>query len=420
MLFVKECKKVLFSLTFLVYFLTVLAMYFTQFHSDNREALERPVSGSNDYGMISKEIPEILMPAAVDSLVSEYLSGSFTAYPYGFIKYVRLTEKKKTQIAGIISEVSGITVQELNSFEGFEQGSYIMDENGSFLYQEPVIPEVNIPEDLTYEHFRELMQEADRIIGGGSKYSDDYIVGNFSRVPQTYEDALTEYEQFLNEDKITGAYARLYCDYLGIVMAVLPVFVAASLANLDKKSRMEQLAYSRRISSTKLIFTRFIALVAVMMIPVILTAVIANNMVSSLYPGYAMDRFAIFRYALFWLVPNIMTASAVGMLVTELSSGLFAIFVQSAWWFTSVFSSAGRLTGGIGRFTLEMRHNSLMGRDIFFAQWENIVFNRAFYTVISLLGIALTAFVYEQKRRGVFNGLALKINRQSFKRQSKA
>ena len=420
MLFVKECKKVLFSLTFLVYFLTVLAMYFTQFHSDNREALERPVSGSNDYGMISKEIPEILMPAAVDSLVSEYLSGSFTAYPYGFIKYVRLTEKKKTQIAGIISEVSGITVQELNSFEGFEQGGYIMDENGSFLYQEPVIPEVNIPEDLTYEHFRELMQEADRIIGGGSKYSDDYIVGNFSRVPQTYEDALAEYEQFLNEDKITGAYARLYCDYLGIVMAVLPVFVAASLANLDKKSRMEQLAYSRQISSTKLIFTRFIALVAVMMIPVILTAVIANNMVSSLYPGYAMDHFAIFRYALFWLVPNIMTASAVGMLVTELSSGLFAIFVQGAWWFTSVFSSAGRLTGGIGKFTLDMRHNSLTGHDVFFAQWENIVFNRAFYTVISLLGIALTAFVYEQKRRGVFNGLALKINRQSFKRQPKA
>lgn len=420
MLFLKECKKVLFSLTFLIYFLTVLAMYFTQFHSDCDETLEMPVPGSNDYGMISKEIPEILMPAAVESLVSEYLSGSFTAYPYGFIKYVKLTEKKRTQIAEIISEVSGISTQELDSFEGFEQGGYIMDENGSFLYQEPVIPKANISEDLTYEHFRELMQEADRIIGGGSKYSDEFIVGNFSRVPQTYEDALAEYEQFLNEDKITGAYARLYCDYLGIVMAVLPVFVAASLANLDKKSRMEQLAYSRKISSAKLIFTRFIALVAVMMIPVILTAVIANNMVSSLYSGYTLDHFAIFRYALFWLVPNIMTASAVGMLVTEFSSGLLAIFLQGAWWFTSVFSSAGRLTGGIGKFTLDMRHNSLTGHDVFFAQWDNIVFNRIFFTAISFAGIALTVFIYEQKRRGIFNGLPLKINRQSFKRQPKA
>ena len=420
MLFIKECKKVLFSLTFLVFFITVLAMYFTQFHSDSREALEMPVPGYSDYGMITKEIPEILMPAAVDSLVSEYLSGSFIAYPYGFVKYVRLTENKKMQLAEIISEVSGITIQELDSFEGFEQGGYYMDENGYMIYQGPVIPEISIPADLTYEHFRELMKEADQIIGGGSKYSDEFIVGNFSRVPQTYEDALAEYEQFLNEDKITGAYARLYCDYLGIVMAILPVFVAAALANLDRKSRMEQLAYSRQISSVKLIFTRFVALVAVMMIPVILTAVIANNMVNSLYPDYAMDRFAIFRYALFWLTPNIMTASAIGMLVTEFSSGLLAIFVQGTWWFTSVFSSAGRLTGGIGRFTLDMRHNSLMDRDIFFAQWENIVFNRVFYTVLSLVGIALTAFIYEQKRRGIFNGLPLQINRQSFKRQPKA
>lgn len=419
MLFLKECKKVLFSLTFLVYFLTVLAMYFSQFQSDCNEALERPVPGYEDYGMISKEIPEILMSAAVDSLIGEYLSGSFTAYPYGFIKYVKLTENKKIQLAEIISEVSGITVQEINSFEGFEQGGYIMDEDGDFVYQEPVIPEVNIPIDLTYEHFRELMKKADRIIGGGSKYSDEYIVENFSRVPQTYEDALAEYEQFLTEDKITRAYARLYCDYLGIVIAVLPVFVAAALANLDRKSRMEQLAYSRKISSVKLIFTRFIALVAVMMIPLILTAVIANNMVNSLYPDYAMDRFAIFRYALFWLVPNIMVASTVGMLVTEFSSGLLAIFAQGAWWFASIFASTGELTGGIGRFTLVMRHNNLLKHDIFYAQWENIVFNRIFFTAISLVGIALTALIYEQKRRGIYNGLPLQINRKHFKRESK-
>lgn len=420
MLFIKECKKVLFSLTFLIYFITVLAMYFTQFHSDGREVLEMPVPGGDNYGMIAKEVPEIMIPAAVESLVGEYLSGSFTAYPYGFIKHVKLTENKKMQLAGIISEVSGITVQELDSFEGFEQGGYIMDENGDFLYIEPVIPEINIPEGLTYEHFRELMKEADRIIGGGSKYSDDFIVGNFSLVPQTYEDAFAEYERFLNEDKITGAYARLYCDYLGIDLAILPVFVAVALANLDKKSRMQQLAYARKISSAKLIFTRFAALVAVMMIPVVLTAVIAGTMVNSLYSDYAVDRLAIYRTAALWLVPNIMTASAVGMLVTELSSGLLAIFVQGAWWFTSIFASTGGLTGSIGRFTLVMRHNNLMEYDIFYAQWDKIVFNRIFFAVTSIIAIALTAFIYEQKRRGIFNGFSLQINWQNFKRKSKA
>ncbi|MCH5271550.1 MAG: hypothetical protein J1E83_12510 [Lachnospiraceae bacterium] len=396
MLFLKECKKVLFSLTFVIYCITALAMYFTQFHGDIGAPLEAPAPGRDDYGMTAKEIPELLMPEAVWSLITEYYSGSFTAYPYGFIKHVKLTEKQKARMEEIILEVSGLTMQELEAHEYFK-----------------------IPEDLTYEHFRELMREADKIIGGGSKYGDNFIVGNFSYVPKTYEDALLEYEQFLYEDKITGAYARLYCDYLGIIVSVLPVFVAAALANRDKKSRMEQLIFARKISSVKLIFTRFFSLTAIMLTPVVITAVIAQIKVNSIYPNGTMDSFALFKYAAFWLVPNIMAASAVGMLITEIASGLLAIFIQGVWWITSISAATSGLTGRIGKFTLIMRHNSLMGYDAFFDRWENIVFNRIFFTVVSILGIALTAFIYEQKRKGVFNVL-FKINFQNSKRQSKA
>lgn len=372
-------------------------MYFTQFHGDIGAPLEAPVPGRDDYGMVAKEIPELLMPEAVWSLITEYYSGSFTAYPYGFIKYVKLTEKQKARMEEIILEVSGLTMQELDAHTYFE-----------------------IPEDLTYERFRELMKEADRIIGGGSKYSDNFIVGNFSYVPKTYEDALSEYKQFLYEDKITGAYARLYCDYLGIIVAILPVFVAAALTNLDKKSRMEQLVFARKISSTKLIFTRFFSLVTTMLTPIVITAVIAQIKVNNLYPNYTMNNLAIFGYAAFWLVPNIMVASAVGMLITETASSLLAIFIQGVWWIASISAATSGLTGKIGKFTLVMRHNSLMGYDAFFNRWENIVFNRIFFIVVSILGIALTAFIYEQKRKGFFNGFLSQINFQNSKRQSKA
>ena len=96
MLFFKECKKVIFSLSFVIYCIVVLAFYFSQFQSDSRTPLEKPVPGRDNYGMIEKEIPEILMPAAIDSLVGEYLSDSFTAYPYGFYKSVRLKERNKS------------------------------------------------------------------------------------------------------------------------------------------------------------------------------------------------------------------------------------------------------------------------------------------------------------------------------------
>lgn len=416
MLFSKECKKVLFSFAFLIYLVVVFAMYVTQFHSDVN-VIEKPVMGQEDYGTIAKEVPEILMPAAINSLVSEYLAENFTAYPYGFVKHVHLKEKQKTRMAEIIHEISGITPEELNDFKDFEQSDYFVDENGQVTYYEANIPEIMIPESLTYERFRELMEEADEIIGGGSKYSKEFIVDNFSYVPKTYDDALTEYEQFINQDKITGAYARLYCDYLGIILSILPVFVAAAFTNLDKKSGIGQLIYSRKISSSKLIFTRYFSMITILLIPVIITALIAHTKVKSIYPDAVLDNTAILRYMLFWLVPNIMTASAVGMLMTELTSGILAIFIQGTWWISSVFT-ADSLTGSIGKFTLVMRHNSLSGYDIFNAQWNDIIFNRIFFTVCSILAVLLTSVIYELKRRGVFNGY--QINIRNFKNQSEA
>lgn len=418
MLYLKECKKVIFSLTFLIYAVVVFLMYSSQFDYDNREPLERPVQGLADYGMVAKEVPEILMPAAIEGLVEEYLSGSFNAYPYGFIKYVRLKEDEKSDMAEIIYELSGITPEELNSFENYEPGGYIMDENGYIIYSEPNLPAINIPDDLTYEHFRELMDEADRIIGGGSRYSDSYIVGNFSLVPKTYEDALEEYNLFFTEDHIIGGYARLYCDYLGIVVAILPVFVAASLTGLDKKSHMEQLLYTRKISSMKLIITRFLALISVMMVPVLLTAFDAYIDIKALYPENDLNVMILLQYVFCWLGPNLTAAAAMGMLVTECTSGLVAIFVQGAWWFYSIFASTGGLTGAIGKFTFVMRHNNLLKYDIFIAQMDDIIFNRIFYTVLSIIIVLLTVFIHSQKRRGFFNGMGIFV--KNIKRKSKA
>lgn len=409
MLFFKECKKVLFSLTFLIYCIAVIAMYFTQFHNDCKEPILAPLQGQESYGMVAKEIPDILMPAATESLVSGYLSGSYTAYPIGFYKNVHLNEKKKQKMAEIITEISGISKEELDNFTNYEEGGFYIDDNGEMAQLESNLPEINIPQNLTYEHFRELMREADDIIGGGSEYSDENIVGNFSLVPKTYEDALTEYNKFLNEDKITGAYARLFCDYMGIVLAILPVFAAVSIAALDKKSHMEQLAYSRKISSVKLIFTRYFALVTLLLIPVAITALIANFKVCGMYPDNSTDIFAIFKYSAVWLIPNIMTAAAVGLLLTELTSSLLAIFIQGIWWFTSIFTAKDGLTGCIGKFTLVVRHNSLYELDTFMNNFNNFLYNRIFYTVISIIAIAFTAFIYEQKRRGIFNGYSFRF-----------
>lgn len=407
-LFFKECKKVIFSMTFLLYVIVVFAMYSSQYNSD-REPLVQPTAGMEDYGTVAKEVPEILMPNAIEGLINEYLSGSFTAYPIGFYKNVKLNEKKSNRLCDIIYELSGITKEQLDNFADYDEGgayNAVPDGNGGFTLSvtEPVLPEIKIPENLTYERFRELMRQADKIIGGGSDYSDDYIIGNFSRVPKTYEDALDEYNDIIYNEKISPAYARLFCDYSCIDLAIMPVFVAAALAAKDKKSRMEQLVYSRKISSARLVLTRFAALTAVMLIPVIITVIHAHIGVAEMYKGYEIDNFAFAKYSAMWLIPNVLLATAMGMLLTEIFSPLIAIFVQGAWWFGSIFASSGGLTGSITSFVLVPRHNSLYKADLFAETFRQFTFNRIFYTVLSVVLITVTVIVYEIKRRGGFNG----------------
>ncbi|MDE6796965.1 MAG: ABC transporter permease [Ruminococcus sp.] len=406
MLFFKECKKILFSLTFIIYIVAVVGFNFTQFSPDSDRKIEKPAPNLADYGTIAKEVPEILMPEATEGLVKEYLRGYYKAYPIGFYKEVKLSEKKSAQIAEIITEISGITKQELDNFSDFSEGAMVMqpDGNGGFVpvMQSANLPEINIPDTMTYEHFRELMRKADKIIGGGSDYSDNYIVGTFSQVPKTYEDALAEYNAIIDKDKITGAYARLFCDYIGIIVAVLPVFLSASLANADKKSRMEHLIYSRKISSSKLVLTRFFALITLMFVPVMILAFIASYKVSGLYPEYDTDFLAIPKMSIYWLLPNILFSTALGMAVTEMTSQLIAVFAQGVMWFASVMCDI-ELTGGIRQFTLVCRHNSLYQRDVFISNMNNFVFSRIFYTVFALAIIALTIWAYSEKRKGGLN-----------------
>lgn len=410
-MFFKECKKIVFSATFLLYVFVVFAMYLTQFGSDI-DAVEPPRPGADFYGFTEKPVPETLMPNAVENLLMHYLSGEFTTYPIGFYKRVKLTDAKKTELAVILSELTGLSEETLKELaeSGFEPVGFEMIDDGSgsgeliAVPKEAVLPEYELPQTLTYERFSELMTAADKLLGGGSDYGEKNISRFYSRVPQTYEDALEEYNYFVNEEKITGAFARLFCDYSGIDLAVMPVFAAAALAALDKKSWVSDLIYSRKVSSAKLIFTRYSALLVTLLIPAAVTVVLANISIGKCYPNVAIDLLAIPKLAAVWLIPNVMLAAAVGMLVTEISSQVFAVFIQGAWWIISLMG-AGELTGEIGNFTLVCRHNNLYEAEIFAASLPQFYFNRAFFAVLSIILVVLTAAVYELKRRGIFGGL---------------
>lgn len=376
MLFWKECKKTICSLMFVLYAAAVIFMYISQFIPELDASLAKPQPGGT-YNSIKKEVPEVLMPAATESLIGEYLAGSYTAYPFLFYKEVKLKESDSIKIAKILEELTGIAGQELNDFTEYQ-----------------------ISENVSYERFKELMRQADEIIGGGSRYSEQYRIANFSTIPMSYEEALEEYETVTDEKNIAESYSRLYCDYMGIALSIIPVFVCAGLWQMDKKSRMEQLVYSRRISSAKLMLIRYLAMVICMLIPVLLTFIHAMLGVSALYPEKNICFGKAAGLALIWLLPEIMIVSGIGALISELISPFFAVFVQGIWWYAAL--EKNELTGSITKYSLMIRHNTLGQPALFELQFNNFMQNRITYMLLSLFSAGILIFVYDKVRRGGF------------------
>lgn len=403
MLFWKECKKIIGSMTFILYVIIVAAMYLSQFGTELKQQIAPPQAGMESYGTIEKEVPEVLVPAAIESLVSEYLSGSYVAYPYGFYKEVKLTEKKKKELSEIIEALAGITKEELNRFTDYEPEGYqtVPDENGNpvMMYQEAALPDINIPESMSYEEFKEWMQQADKLIGGGSKYSEKNLVSNFSQMPMTYEEAMEEYEAIMQKGNIAEAYTRLYCDYMGIILAIMPVFVCVSLWQMDKRAGMEQLIYSRKSSSVRMVGARYLALIFVMVLPVVFTYLHTIISLKCLYPERDISFGKAGVLCLLWLLPNIMIVTAIGALVSELLSSLLAVFLQGIWWYTAL--QMNQLTGSITKWTLIVRHNNLGKIELFERQLEDFVWNRISYFLLSVICVGVTMIIYERKRRGI-------------------
>lgn len=165
---------------------------------------------NGSYGMKPSNDPLLMMPEAAESLFAQFTANEFITYPNGFYKVVKLNREERERMAEIVTELS------INEVAG----------SSDFQFN---------PE-MTWERFKELMAQADQLLGGGSDFSETWMSHRFGQIPVTYEEALKDYELIVSYDKFTGAYARLFSDYMGIILGLLPVFPAVLLCLSDRKN----------------------------------------------------------------------------------------------------------------------------------------------------------------------------------------
>ncbi len=400
MLFGLECRKIFRSAAFWIYCVLSVVFFATNYIGSYGGPLYDGVEG---YKMT--EDHDLVMSGATNVLFGEYASNKYVCYPFGFYKAVHLKESDQKRIADYLMEITGTDEKGFEGLLGQGTECHVMagfQEQLEYMYED-----MPVAEGFSYDRFTEIMTDVDNLLGGGSEYDPEKLLYYYGQVPMTEEECQAEHEAFIKDDRITGGFARLFSDYAGIDLAILPVFPAAFLTAADRKRRMHELVYTRNVSSCKLVFTRYAALVFTMFIPVFFEMIAALIQAMIQYKGQDLDMGIMFTLPTFWLLPILMCTTAAGVLITEIFSAVTAIFAQVVIWFLTVMMSSNMLVGQIGKFTLVCRHNSAGERAAFLAAQDNFIFSRFFWAAVSLVIIAAAAAVYEAKREGRFNGFKL-------------
>ena len=402
-MFVKECKSISKSMIYIAFIAVVILFYATQFGNCAGEDIQQytthetkpgkslpgnplimPTPEQDSYGYRNEEIPEQVMPNAISLLLDEYTDNSFISYPIGFYRNVKLSGKQLSEIETLLIEMTGLSVNELHS-------------------RNEIIPIM-----VSYDKFKENMEYIDKMIGGRSSY-DPSEFRRYGQVEISYEEKLAEYNDFIKTDRITGAYARLFCDYMGIVLALFSVFVPVSFLLRDKRAKMNELIYSREKSSASIVITRYFALVCMTILPVLLLSLIPTIQLSvfALQNGMSVDYLAFVKYIAVWLVPTVLATTAIAYCFTTLTYTPIAIILQLVWSLFGIFSGANFLKGGRYGIEITIRHNSIGNLQLLQENINALIANRLSYTAISLVLIFVTVLLFDLRRRGklnVFNG----------------
>ena len=390
-LFAKECRQTVRSL---IYWLTVIILslfFFSQL--GDIQITGKPVKGQEDYGVKYSDDEQIIMENTLGRLAEEYYRETYSTYPIGFHKSVKPDEEENRRIGEILEETTGI--KDMKVIEDLMAEHY---NTGGVIMTGMAVPPVK---GLSYEHFQKLMQEVDDILGGGSSYAKDMLKSN-AMVAMTYEDAMDEYETLVEKDRLTGGYARLFCDYMGIMLSILPVFLAVTRGLRDRRAKMQELIAVRKASAAAIIVSRYLAIVVMIMVPVLVLSCfpLAEGIRYASEAGISIDSLAFAKYSFGWLLPSVMTAAAVGLVLTVLTDTALGVLVQGIWWFISIFSSMSGMGGGMYGWNFVPRHNTVGNYSGFHNNFAQLAANRTLYAVISVALVAATIWIYAKKRRG--------------------
>lgn len=258
-LFTKECRQILSSLVFYIYI--VLFVLFMASQMNEVDVVSMPEPEQQDYGYTYTSDKTAIMEGTLTDLFMDIDNSTFDTYPWGFLKTVVPDKDDLKKLTDILERCTGCSMDELADME------YEWVQNaGGETDQGFTIP---LADDLDYDTFLAEMAKVCGIVGKGSSYEKSSFEST-TRVPMTYDQAMTSYNEICDIDHVTDSYMRLFCDYASIMLGLLPIFVMVTRCVRDKRSHVTQVIYAKSASSAKIILSRYLANLVMVLIPVLI------------------------------------------------------------------------------------------------------------------------------------------------------
>lgn len=243
-LFTKECRQILSSLVFYIYI--VLFVLFMASQMNEVDVVSMPEPGQQDYGYTYTSDKTAIMEGTLTDLFMDIDNSTFDTYPWGFLKTVVPDKDDLKKLTDILERCTGCSMDELADME------YEWVQNaGGETDQGFTTP---LADDLDYDTFLAEMAKVCDIVGKGS------------------DQAMTSYNEICDIDHVTDSYMRLFCDYASIMLGLLPIFVMVTRCVRDKRSHVTQVIYAKSASSAKIILSRYLANLVMVLIPVLILA----------------------------------------------------------------------------------------------------------------------------------------------------
>ena len=446
-LFMLECKKTVTGITYWLFVAVIAAAFWFNYGNIDKEEVNSASQSSSIFysakdGKYAPEPKDLsdekqqkdMMLGVTRKLLYCYRKNSYEYYPFGYVKEKVFSEKEQNVVLEYLQELTGMDKAEITeenhnasssddieiSGEGAyvaEPGSGSVNEKGQYVFQpdewkytdNPTVSDnekgdgndFSIQVSLT--RFQEIMEEIDGMIGKNSYFSQALI--NLYYGENDMDDSpvtLKQHEEFYEKDKITGAFARYYCDSIALEILLFPAFVIIAMIMNDRRHTVMELVFTKSISGFKLIFIRYLAVSAMMLVPILLLP-LRSFIVLFQYAnaaGNAIDIVAFPKYILGFVLPTLLFVTALGMFLSVLTESFISILVMGIFWLF-FHPSVGKITGGnYELFDFVIRHNTLKGYGRMMQQFDMLVLNRLVITGIAILFVLLSVWIYQIKRKG--------------------